>query len=41
VNEVKAAGSFAVEFDASKIASGIHFSTLQSGDKTLIKKMIL
>ena len=41
VNEVKDAGVYAVQFDASKLVSGIYFSTLQSGSNTQIKKMIL
>ncbi len=41
VNEVKTAGSYAVNFDASKLASGIYFSKLQSGEKIQIKKMML
>ncbi|MFZ4619541.1 MAG: InlB B-repeat-containing protein [Bacteroidota bacterium] len=41
VNEVKNAGSYVVQFDASTYASGIYFSKLQSGDKMQIKKMML
>jgi hypothetical protein len=35
------AGSYEVTFDASKLASGIYFYTIQSGSFTLSKKMIL
>ncbi len=41
VNEVKSAGSYSVQFDALKLASGMYFSKLQSGDKMQIKKMML
>jgi hypothetical protein len=41
VNEVKPAGSYEVEFNASKFSSGIYFYQLKAGKYTEIKKMIL
>ena len=41
VNEQKPAGSYEVNFDASKLSSGIYFYTLSSGSKNITKKMIL
>ncbi|MCB0744467.1 MAG: T9SS type A sorting domain-containing protein [Ignavibacteriae bacterium] len=41
VNETKAPGTYEVKFDASKLASGIYFYTLISGNTKLIKKMLL
>ncbi len=41
VNEVKDAGSYSAQFDGSKLASGIYFTRLQSGDKVQLKKMML
>jgi len=41
VNEVKQAGNFLVEFNASNLSSGVYFYKLTSGDFTAIKKMIL
>ena len=41
VNEEKAAGEYHVEFDGSKLASGIYFYKLQTPDFSAIKKMIL
>ena len=41
VDEYKPAGSYEVEFDASRLASGIYFYKLQAGDYTAVKKMIL
>jgi len=40
VNEVKQAGSFTTDFDASKLPSGVYFYKLQSGDFVTSKKMI-
>jgi hypothetical protein len=41
VNEVKEAGKYSATFNASKLSSGIYFAKLQSGDKVLLKKMLL
>jgi hypothetical protein len=41
VNEVKQAGNFLVEFNASNLSSGVYFYKLTSGDFTSIKKMML
>ena len=41
VNEEKAAGTYAVEFDATSIPSGIYFYKLQAGNFVETKKMIL
>jgi len=41
VNESKAAGTYEVEFIASKLSSGIYYYTLQAGTFTETKKMIL
>lgn len=41
VNEEKEAGSYSVQFDASKLASGIYFARLTANGKTQIRKMIL
>lgn len=41
VNEVKEAGDYSVPFYASQLSSGIYFAKLQSGEKLLLKKMML
>lgn len=41
VNEVKDAGNYVVNFDASKLTSGIYFYTITSGKFTETKKMLL
>ncbi|MHB1688687.1 MAG: T9SS type A sorting domain-containing protein [Ignavibacteriaceae bacterium] len=41
VNEFKFQGKYSVSFDASKLASGVYFYQLRSGDFVSIKKMIL
>ncbi|MCB9207467.1 MAG: CotH kinase family protein [Ignavibacteriales bacterium] len=40
-NEVKKPGTFEVEFDASKLSSGIYFYTLKAGSFYSTKKMML
>ena len=41
VNEVKSAGSYTVDFNASEFSSGVYFYRLQSEGFTDIKKMML
>jgi len=41
VNEYKSAGNYEVEFDASKLSSGIYLYKLQAGEFISTKKMIL
>lgn len=41
VNEVKPVGSYNVEFNASHLASGIYYYTLNAGDFHQTKKLIL
>jgi len=41
VNEEKSAGEYSVEFDGSKLASGIYLYKLQTSSYSAIKKMIL
>ena len=41
VNEEKAAGTYAVEFNATNLSSGIYFYELQAGSFVETKKMVL
>ena len=41
VNKKQTPGNYSVQFDASKLSSGIYFYTLQAGDFISTKKMIL
>jgi hypothetical protein len=41
LNEVKPAGNYLVDFDASHLASGVYFYSLTSGDFNQTKKMLL
>jgi hypothetical protein len=41
VNDQKSPGNYEVKFDASKLASGVYFYQLKSGDLILTKKLIL
>jgi photosystem II stability/assembly factor-like uncharacterized protein len=41
VNGIKNAGSYSVKFDASSIASGVYYYTLETGGNIFTKKMIL
>ena len=41
VNETKQPGEYEVEFNASKLSSGVYFYQLKAGDFIQTKKMIL
>jgi hypothetical protein len=41
VNEEKGVGNYNIKFNASKLASGIYFYTIQAGDFKETKKLIL
>ena len=41
VDEFKPAGSYTVQFDASRLASGIYFYSIHAGEYTALKKMLL
>ena len=41
VNEQKAAGTYSVEFDGSKLSSGVYFYTITAGKYSQTKKMVL
>jgi hypothetical protein len=41
INEVKSAGTYSVDFNGTKFASGIYFYTIKSGDFTATKRMTL
>ena len=41
VNSQKSAGSYKINFNAEKFASGVYFCKIQYGQKTLTRKMLL
>jgi len=41
VNEIRQPGNYEVEFNASKLSSGIYFYTLRAGDFKQVRKMII
>lgn len=41
VNEVKPAGYYTVDFDASSLASGVYFYKISSGDFVKVKRMLI
>ena len=41
VNQVQTAGTYKVDFDASKLSSGVYFYKLEAGQFTEVKKMTL
>ncbi len=41
VNEVKNAGSYEVQFDGSRLASGVYFDRLVTGNHAITRKMLL
>ncbi|MDP1995145.1 MAG: T9SS type A sorting domain-containing protein, partial [Ignavibacteria bacterium] len=41
VNEYKNSGSYSVNFDASRLSSGIYFYTMNSGSFVSTKKMVV
>ena len=41
VNEEKPAGTYEIDFDASKLSSGVYLYELRAGDFVDMKKMIL
>lgn len=41
VNEFKSAGTYAVDFNAANLSSGIYFYSIKSGDFNAVKKMML
>ncbi len=40
-NEMKNAGSYTIQFDASNLSSGVYFYQLKAGDQKITKKMML
>jgi hypothetical protein len=40
VNDYKTAGNYSVNFDASRLASGIYFYQIRAGNFTSTKKMM-
>jgi hypothetical protein len=41
VNEKKPAGSYTLEFDATRLPSGVYFYKIQAGNYTETKKMVM
>jgi hypothetical protein len=41
VNEFKTAGKYSISYDASSLASGVYFYTINSGDFTDTKRLTL
>ena len=41
VNELQAPGTYEVEFDASKLSSGVYFYSLNAGEFSAVKKLLL
>ena len=41
VDEFKSSGQYSVQFDASRLASGIYFYSIRSGNYNAVKKMLL
>jgi hypothetical protein len=41
LNSVKKPGTYIVQFDASRLGSGVYFSVLQSGSQRVTTKMLL
>ncbi len=41
VNEIKEAGTYNVQFDGTKLSSGIYFYTLKAGNFATTKKLLL
>jgi hypothetical protein len=40
VNEFKTAGQYEVDFDASRLSSGVYFYRIEAGEFSAVKKMI-
>lgn len=41
VNEVRNAGKYIVEFNASELESGVYFYKIEAGEFKAVKKMVL